>query len=125
MDHIQASSWNSFVSVVRNFLGNNRAENYEELVQDMLANFRNIGANMSIKVHYLHNHLDKFPANLGDFSEEQGERFHQDMRVMEERYQGRWDIHMMADYCWSLQRNCPNDTHKRKSSKQRFANALP
>jgi hypothetical protein len=53
-------------------------------------------------------------------SEEQGERFHQDMmmmeeikKVMEERYQGRWDRHMMADYCWSIQRDCPDDPHKR------------
>ena len=44
---------------------------------------------MSIKVHFLDNHLERFPENLGDFSEEQGERFHQDIKVMEERYQGR------------------------------------
>ena len=25
------------------------------------------------------------------------ERFHQDIKVMEERYQGRWDINIMAD----------------------------
>jgi len=120
MNGTEASSWKSFVSVVQNFLGNHRAENYEELVQDMLANFRQLGINMSIKVHYLHSHLNRFPDNLSDFSEEQGERFHQDMKVMEERYQGRWDIHMMADYCWSLQRDCPYDTHKRKSYKQSF-----
>ena len=76
---------------------------------------------MSIKVHFLHSHLDRFPHNLGDLSEKQGERFHQDMKVMEERYQGRWDRHMMADYCWSIQRDCPDDRHKRKLYKQRFA----
>ncbi|GBP10723.1 hypothetical protein EVAR_6281_1 [Eumeta japonica] len=42
---------------------------------------------MSIKLHYLRNHLDKFLDNLGNYSEEQGERFHQDLKVMEERYQ--------------------------------------
>ena len=41
---------------------------------------------MSIKVHFLQSHLDRFPENLGDFSEEQGKRFHQDIKVMEERY---------------------------------------
>ena len=54
---------------------------------------------MSIKVHYLHNHLDHFPKNLGDLSEEQGERFHQDIRVMEERYQGRWDATIIVGVC--------------------------
>ena len=46
---------------------------------------------MSIKVHFLHSHLDESPANLGDVSDEQGERFHQDIQTMEERYQGRYD----------------------------------
>lgn len=35
---------------------------------------------MSIKVHYLHSHLYHFPENLGDMSEEQGERFHQETK---------------------------------------------
>jgi len=74
--------------VVKNFLGNCKAKNYEELVQNMLVNFKNLDAAMSIKVHYLHSHLDKFPENLGDVSEEQGERFHQDIKCMEKRYQG-------------------------------------
>ena len=44
---------------------------------------------MSIKVHFLHSHLDRFAYyNLGDYSEGQGERFHQDTKV-------RWDRHMM------------------------------
>jgi len=55
----------------------------------------------------LENYLDKFPENLGDFSEEQGERFHQDIRVMETRYQGRWDVNMMADFCWTMKRDTP------------------
>ena len=75
---------------------------------------------MSIKVPFLHSHLDRFPENLGGFSEEQDERFHQDIKVMEERYQGRWDRHIMANYCWCLQRDCPNDPHHRKSYKQCF-----
>ncbi len=75
---------------------------------------------MSIKVHFLFSHLDRFPGNLGDYSEEQGERFHQDIKTMEERYQGKWDEHMMADYCWNLLRDCPKVAHKRKSYKRQF-----
>ena len=67
---------------------------------------------MSIKVHYLHSHLDRFPENLGDLSEEQGERFHQDIRIMEERYQGHWNANMMADYSEPIQ--------ARKSYKRKF-----
>ena len=120
MNEIEDSAWNSFVKVVQNFLGNNKADNYEELVTSMLNNLRKLGANMSIKVHYLHSHLDRFPEFLGDLSEEQGERFHQDVKAMEERYQGRWDNHMMVDYCWSLQCDCFDITHSRQSRKRRF-----
>ena len=105
---------------MQRFLGNYKADNYSELVSEMLIKFKDLGCNMSIKVHYLHSHLDYFPENLGDLSEEQGERFHQDIKVMEERYQGRWDIHMMADYCWTLQRECPGKTHSRGSRKRSF-----
>ena len=65
----------------------------------MLQNFQAFGARMSIKLYYLFSHLDYFPENPGDVSEEQGERLHQDIRTMEERYQGRWDSYMMADHC--------------------------
>ena len=44
---------------------------------------------MSYKLHFLHNHSDQFPENCGDFSDEHGERFHQDIKNKEQRYQGR------------------------------------
>ena len=34
------------------------------------------------------------------FPEEQGERLHEYIKVLEQRYQERWDENMMADYCW-------------------------
>ena len=57
---------------------------------------------MSVKVHFLHSYLSYFPENLGAFREAQGERFHQDIKVMEKRYQGKWNVSMIADYCWNL-----------------------
>ena len=75
---------------------------------------------MSIKLHFLNIHLDQFPDNLGTVSAEKEERFHQDLNVMEERYQGRWDKSMMADYCWSITRNFPDELFKDKSYKRKF-----
>lgn len=43
---------------------------------------------MSLKIHFLHSHLDFFPDNLGDLSDEHEERFHLEMKVMERRYTG-------------------------------------
>jgi hypothetical protein len=45
-----------------------------------------------MKVHILQSHLDKFPQNLDIFSDEQEERFLQDIKGNGERYQGRWNV---------------------------------
>ena len=74
---------------------------------------------MSVKIHFLHSHLEYFPENLGALSEEQGERFHQAIEIMEKKYQGRWNVHMIADYCWCLMKDEKNfkPFHKSKTQK--------
>lgn len=79
-----------------------------------------MGCNMSLKIHLLDSHLCSFPDNLGAVSDEHGERFHQDISVMESRYQGRWSAAMLADYCWNLHRDAPNAEHRRKSTSKKF-----
>ena len=120
MTVLEARAWKAFSKVFHNFFGNKRADNYIELVEELLLSLQDLGCRMSIKVHYLHSHLSEFPANLGDVSEEQGEHFHQDVKVMEERYQDRWNCNMMADYCWSLMRDIPYTVHKRLATKRKF-----
>ena len=120
MNPLEADAWQGFVGVVQNLLGNRRAANFAEIVQSVLDAYQRVGPKMSIKVHFLHNHLDRFPENCGDVSDEQGEPFHQDIKEMEARYQGRWDARMMADYCWSIKRDKPDAIHSRQSRKRKF-----
>ena len=87
-----------YVNSFGKFFGNRKSKICEEFVQDMLAKFKMLGADMRIKLHYLYNHLDKFPNNPGDFNEDKDEIFYQDMKLIEEMYQGRCDRHIMADY---------------------------
>ena len=101
-------------------MGDHRSENYEQIVQSLVSRHREIGANMSIKLHFLHNHLDRFPENMGSLIDEQGERFHQDIKDMETRYQGRWDEAIVADNFWSFDRDEPAASHARASRKQVF-----
>ena len=120
MNDKKKEAWLSFVDVMKNFLGNKKAGNHEDLVGNMLSAFRHLGCKMSIKVHFLFSHLE-FPDNLGAVSDEQGERFHKDLMAVEERcYQGRCDCHMLADYCWRIKRDCPAMVYKRKSYKRKF-----
>lgn len=139
----EAAAWNSFRLVVLCFLGNNKSRSYEKIVEDMLKNYAKIGANISIcshfhiviiitnshytikigvnmflKIHFLHSHLNFFPENLGKESDEHGERFHQQMKAVEKRYQGVWDEAMMGDYDWFLVRETNPRSYKRRSGIQ-------
>jgi hypothetical protein len=39
---------------------------------------------------------------------------------MEKRYQGKWRLSMLVDYCWTLKRDVPQETHSRKSTTVTF-----
>ncbi|UYV76634.1 hypothetical protein LAZ67_14001539 [Cordylochernes scorpioides] len=116
LNEVEAAAWNSFRNVCKNFLGSVKVENYRDIVNDLLLSYKALGCNMSLKIHFLHSHLDFFPDNLGAVSDEHGERFHQDISSMEKRYQGKWSPVMLADYCWTLKRDLPQAKYRRKST---------
>ena len=101
---IERTAWTCFVSVVNRFLSNHKAENYRELVDGLVDAYQKMGCRMLLKVHVPHAHLDEFKDNMGDYSEEQGERFYQDVRSFEERYKGHYNERIMGDYIWNLLR---------------------
>lgn len=115
LSDLEKSAWESFIKVTQNFLGNHRSNDYESIVEELLSTYKALGCNMSLKIHFLHSHLDFFPENLGAVSDEHGERFHQDISTLEKRYQGKWSPRMLADYCWILQRDVPEAKYRRKS----------
>ena len=55
----------------------------------MLTQFRGMNVTMSLKINFLHSHVDSFSGKLGSVSDEHGERFHQDIATIEKRYQGK------------------------------------
>ena len=120
MTVVESAAWCSYVSVVKEFLGKMKANCYQDIVKQMLTNFQALVARMSIKFHYLFSHLGRFPENLGEVSEEQGKRFHQAIKNMEMKYQGRWDSRMMSDYRWSVMRDNTQQNYKQKSYKPAF-----
>ena len=61
----EKAAWNSFVAVIRDFLGNHKAENYVKLVETLVKNYGTMGCRMSLKVHIIDAHLDKFKENMG------------------------------------------------------------
>ena len=75
-------AWLFFAEVTLKFLGNTKDSDYKTIVENLLACFETVRYRMSLKVHFLHAHLDYFPQNLGAMSEEHSERFHQDIKSM-------------------------------------------
>ena len=45
----EKAAWDSFKFVVKGFLGNRRAQNYEELLNNVLQSYQNLGCNVSEK----------------------------------------------------------------------------
>ena len=64
-DDEERNAWLSFRDVVEGFLGNHKVDNYIEIVDSLIENYKNLGARMSIKIHFLHSHLDYFPKISG------------------------------------------------------------
>ena len=75
-----------FEKVSNGFLLNFKAADFKELVQDLMDSYEHLGCNMSLKMDFLFSQLDFFPLNCGDVSDENCERFHQDISVMVHRY---------------------------------------
>ena len=76
MNDLELCAWTLFVDVVKK----------TELVENLLKSLQNIGTNLSINVHFSHNHQDKFLNNCNDVSDKEGEWFYPDIKTMEERY---------------------------------------
>ncbi|GFV14773.1 uncharacterized protein TNCV_3959831 [Trichonephila clavipes] len=115
LNPLEKVAWQAFKNVTQIFGGNIKAENYRDIVHDLITSYKNLGCNMSLKIHFLHSHLDFFPENLGAVSDQHGECFQQEISATEKRYQGKWNANMLADYCWIIKMDTPQAKYKRKS----------
>ena len=94
--------------MIEGVLGKHRAEpdDVKKLVATMLECYENINASMTLKLHFLHHHLDDFLRQLPTESDEQGERFHQVTMPMEKRFKGKKSDAMLAEVCWWSHKVC-------------------
>jgi hypothetical protein len=72
LNSLKLEAWKSFKNVCEHLLGNNRADNYKLFIENLLQAYQNLGCNMSLKIHFLHSHLELFPDNLGLVSDGHG-----------------------------------------------------
>ena len=53
MNDVERSAWNSFKDAVTKFLGNQKDPDLENIVKNMLCNFKNLGCSISFKLRFL------------------------------------------------------------------------
>ena len=60
MTESEVTAWRSFKLLCTDFLGNHKASNFSDLVENLLTSYRVLGCHMSLKDHFLHALLDFF-----------------------------------------------------------------
>lgn len=124
LNNMQKLAFDFMSLVIEGFLGNKRYINYKENIEQMLIAFNNIGVRMSLKIHFLHSHVDYFNENLGAVSDEHGERFHQEIKILEDRFQGKSRISMLAEYVWNICRDIDPTEHRTYKTSKIFKKTL-
>ena len=102
-------AWGAFKLVVMIFFGNKKAENYTELVSNLIKAY---GVQHVTYDKFFGLSSGFFPPNYGAVSDEHGEQFHQQISAMEKRYQEKWSPAMLADYFWMIVRGAPYTTYR-------------
>lgn len=77
MEDSERNAWFSLKFAVTNFLDCHQSADYECVVNNLLQNFKTLGAHMPVEMHFLNLRIDSFPDDCGNYSEEQGECFRQ------------------------------------------------
>ena len=111
LDEIELKGRESFKWFCENFLANKRSLEFRNGMKCLLDSCAGMGCRMLLKVHFLDLHLKVFVENLGAMSNEHGERFHQDIASMEQRYQGFLNAKILAEYYWILYKDEPETKH--------------
>jgi hypothetical protein len=98
---VEKATWESLKNVITNCFLGNKAENYRDMVADLVQAYKIMGRNV-LKGAFLRLSLRLLPRKSRG-----SERFHQDISTMKQRYQDKWSPSMLADYCCSLRRDVP------------------
>lgn len=92
--------WFSIKEVINGLLGKKRTSDGSFFLNRMMNSFDFLKVHMSLKIHYMHCHVDDFLDQMTTESDEHGERFHQIAAVMEVRYKGKNLDALLGDLCW-------------------------
>jgi len=61
LNETERNAWLPLKRICKDVLGNHKAGNYHDIVQDLLTSYKAMGCNMSLKTHFLESHLNPPP----------------------------------------------------------------
>lgn len=103
LSDIELMAWHCVKAVIQNVLGIHRSEIWRILIENMIDAFHLLNVKMSLKIHFLHSHVEKLAEQSPAESDEHGERFHQVTARLEHWYSGKKLHALLGDICWNLQ----------------------
>jgi len=96
-------AWACVKAVIQKALGGQRSEDWRIHIEKMITAFHRLGVSMSLKIHFMHCHVEKFAQQSPAESDQHGERFHQVTASLEHWYSGKKLDSLLGDICWNLQ----------------------
>ena len=82
------AAWNAFWHVAT---GSRRCKSHlQKACGGFVTSYKKLSCNISLKMHFLHSHLDSFLVNCGAICDKHSECFHCDISVKENRYKSKW-----------------------------------
>ncbi len=110
----ESEAWQTFVQVERRFFGkDDRPEEYQVLVEDMIACFQRMNCTMPLKLHLLADHLDLFPVHLGTWSDQHGERGHQETKEAARLYGDTTTTRVLTERMHQVQKPTARHRHSK------------
>lgn len=94
--------WEAYCNVVKGFLGRHRAQDYVARIEKLRQLLVKTGIARTPKIHLLVDHVEKFPKNNSDYSDENAEKFHHELMPIYLRYPVAESqlSSVLSDYLW-------------------------
>lgn len=89
-------------------------------MEDLVTSYETLCCSMSLKMYFLHSHLDSFHVNCVATRDEHGVLSYQDISAMENTYKGKRSAAILVDYCYKLKKNALEIQYKRQAKMALF-----
>lgn len=110
MEENEKQTYKALRPVITNFMGNKKGSYYKNIVGDMFEKFQKLGCNISLKIPFLYSHLDYFLQSARSRVRGFSSRYQRDVKMIP----GTWNMQIIANYCWLLKRDDPQQIYKKK-----------